>query len=740
MTNAPTSPPADPLAHLTQEGRPHLLIDHLTAVGEGAARFAGVFGAADHARVAGLWHDLGKYRPAFQSMIRAANGFEAHLEDAPGRVDHSTAGAIHAAKTLGAAGAAIAFAIAGHHAGLSNQLDLTERLRAKGALLEDAKRGGAPADLLDPPALATPGALRGKSPEHRRLQEMWTRMLFSALCDADRLDTEAFYDAGKAALRGGAPAVATLGARLAKHLDDIEARAEKTEVNRVRAEVRAACVAAAAEPPGVFSLTVPTGGGKTLASLAFALAHAERHGLGRVVVAIPFTSIIEQNARVFRDALGESAVLEHHSAFDPPRETAQNYLAAAENWDASVIVTTTVQLFESLFANRPRACRKLHRLARSVIVLDEAQTLPPGMLAPILDALRMLVEHFGASVVICTATQPAFRKEPWLSVGFDEVHEIVPAGTRAFERLERVRVHWPASEEPTDYATLATDIAAKRDVLAIVHLRKDARALCQEVDGRLGHEETLHLSALMCPDHRSRMLADIKRRKKAGEAIRLVATQVVEAGVDVDFAVVYRALGGMDSLAQAAGRCNREGKLELPGLGELHVFHAPTKPPPGVPQAALEVSKVLLAQRPDLNLFAPETYASYFRQLYSSRDLDKKKVQDARAAFNFENVASRFAIIEDDWSAPVVVPYGRAAVLVRLLERGGPSRRLLRALQRFAVNVSRKDRDAWVAAKLVRVVAETAYVIDPVLSAAYDLRFGLVPDRMGVGDAGSCVL
>jgi CRISPR-associated endonuclease/helicase Cas3 len=608
-------------------------------VGEGAARFAGAFGAAEHARVAGVWHDLGKYAATFQKMIREANGFAAHIEVEPGgRRDHSTAGAV-LASALGAAGGPIAFAIAGHHTGLSNRLDLVDRLRRWKDLLDHAKRGGAPAALLAMPALAVPQHLRGSTDDDKRLQEMWTRMLFSALCDADFLDTEAFYDAGKAALRGGAPAIARLSARLAEHLDGLQARAGDTEVNRVRAEVRAACVAAAAQAPGVFSLTVPTGGGKTLASLAFALAHAERHGLGRVVVAIPFTSIIEQSAAVYRAALGEGSVVEHHSAFDPSRETPKNRLAS-ENWDAPVVVTTTVQLFESLFANRPGACRKLHRLARSVVVLDEAQTLPPGMLVPILDALRTLVAHFGASVVICTATQPAFRRSGWLTTGFASVHEIVPSEVRAFDRLRRVRPRWPASEEPTSYAALAEEIAAERDVLAIVHLREDARTLCQTVDAKLGHDQTLHLSALMCPEHRSRVLADIKRRKKAGEPVRLVATQVVEAGVDVDFAIVYRALGGMDALAQAAGRCNREGKL--PGLGELRVFHAPTAPPPGVPRAALEVSRGLLAQRPDLDLFAGETYDAYFRQLYASRDLDKKKVQEARAALEFANVASRF--------------------------------------------------------------------------------------------------
>ena len=729
---------AAPLAHLTKEGRPHLLIDHLTEVGAGAARFAEAFGAAEWARIAGLWHDLGKYSITFQNMIRDANGFEAHIEGDPGGPrDHSTAGAVHAACTLGPSGTPIAFAIAGHHAGLSNQQALSDRLRSKGELLDHARQGGAPAAILAASPMALPAHVQGPTAEHRRLGEMWTRMLFSALCDADFLDTEAFYDAGRATLRGGGPPVAELEARLTRALDAVEASADDTEVNRVRAEVRRACTAAAGEAPGVFSLTVPTGGGKTLASLAFALAHARAHDLRRVVVAIPFTSIIEQSAAAYRAALGDDGVLEHHSAFDPARETPRNRVAG-ENWDAPVVVTTTVQLFESLFANRPRDCRKLHRLARSVIVLDEAQTLPPGLLAPILDGLRTLVRHFGVTVVICTATQPAFRRTPWLDVGFEAVREIVPAEVRAFDRLRRVRACWPASEDEIPYDTLAAEIAKERDVLAIVHLRKDARALCALLDGQLQHQETLHLSALMCPEHRSRVLAEIKQRKKDGEPIRLVATQLVEAGVDVDFAVVYRAMGGMDALAQAAGRCNREGKL--PGLGELRIFHAPTKPPSGVPRAALEAAQMLRRRDPALNLFAPATHTAYFERLYGSKDLDAKKIQEARRKHNFKEVADQFKLIEDDWSAPVVVPYGDAEARVRELEQRGPSRDRLRALQRFTVTVSRKDREAWLAAGLAREVQETVVVIERRVSDAYDARFGLVPDRLGRADPASHIV
>ncbi len=742
MTSGSASPKSltgEPLAHLTAEGHPHLLRDHLDAVARGAARFAEPFGSSAFAHIAGLWHDLGKYALAFQKMIREANGFEAHIEgDATGPRDHSSAGAIHAYRALGSAGLPVAFAVAGHHAGLANLHQLRDRLQRKAGCLDLALQGGAPAELLAAPSLATPDHLRGATMEHLCAREMWTRMLFSALCDADFLDTELFYNSGRASLRGGAPSIGELGDRLARHLDAIERDAPKTKVNEVRAEVRAACLAAAAEAPGIFSLTVPTGGGKTLASLSFALAHAAKHGLGRAVVAIPFTSIIEQSAAAYRDALGEDgAIVEHHSAFDPTRETAKNRVAA-ENWDAPVIVTTTVQLFESLFANRPSACRKLHRLARSVIILDEAQTLPTGLLAPILDALRTLVRDFGASVVICTATQPALGKAQGLACGFDQVREIIPTEMHAFERLQRVRVTWPASQEPTSYEDLSDQLVRERDVLAIVHLRADARALCKALDRRLGHEETLHLSALLCAEHRSRVLADIKARKARGEPVRLVATQVVEAGVDLDFAIVYRALGGVDALAQAAGRCNREGLLE--GLGELRVFCAPTQPPRGVPLTALGVTSGLLRKTPTLDLFSPSTYAAYFRQLYGARDLDEKKIQEARAKLEFENVSGRFALIEDEWSAPIVVPYESAAGPIRELERYGPSRSTLRALQRFTVNVSKKSRDAWIAKRYARTIHDTVVVLESAFSGAYHPRFGLMPDRVGVADPGAFII
>ncbi|RKI05467.1 CRISPR-associated endonuclease Cas3'' [Corallococcus sp. AB038B] len=730
-------------AHVDEQGRPHLLEEHLEAVGELAARFARRFGSEEWARLAGRWHDLGKYTAAFQRRIREENGIAAHLEqeDSSGPRDHSTAGALHSREVLGPdVGTPLAFVIAGHHAGLANAEALADRLQQEDRqrLYAQVLAWPAPEALLRVERLLTlPDflAVRPTSPREtrawRRRLEVWTRMFFSALCDADFLDTEAFFDAGRAALRAGSPPIPILRDRLSRHLGGLKARVQAqgplSEVNRVRAEVLEACLTRAAERPGIFSLTVPTGGGKTLASMAFALEHAVKHELERVVVAIPFTSIIEQNAAVYAEALGEDAVLEHHSGGDPERETARNRMAA-ENWDRPVVVTTTAQLFDSLFANRPGACRKLHRLAGSVIVLDEAQTLPPGLLAPILDVLRTLVSDHGASVVICTATQPALGRRPGLAEGFEQVREILPEPREAFRRLRRVRVCWPDADEPWSHERLADDLSRESSVLAIVHRRDDARRVCEALDSRLGDARTVHLSALMCPAHRNQVLDEIRERRTRGEHVRVVSTQLVEAGVDLDFPVVYRALGGLDALAQAAGRCNREGRLAEPG--ELRVFLASTEPPLGVPRTALGTTRALLGANPELDLFEPSTFDAYFKRLYGAKSLDAKGIQEQREQLRFRETAERFRFIEDDWSAPVVVRWGDAPALVAELEQRGPSRDRLRRLQRFTVNVTRRQRESWLASRRARWVAETVVVLGEAEATAYDARLGLVPERV----------
>jgi CRISPR-associated endonuclease/helicase Cas3 len=734
------------IAHLAEDGREHALSDHLEAVGHLAGLFAEKWGARAFGEVAGNLHDLGKYAEDFQAYIRSARDLQerrdAHIEgdaETPeprrGRVDHSSAGALKARELYGHLGELLAFVIAGHHAGLADREALQGRLQRKLGRLPDALAGSPPLSVLeqrlplDPPYSTAPKDAADAEQIKRRL-ELWTRMLFSALCDADFLDTEAFFDRTQTTARAEArsPSLADLLASLTAFVAEKERLAAPTEVNSVRREVRQAAAKEAEGAPGVFTLTVPTGGGKTLTGMEFALRHALANGLDRVVIAIPFTSIIEQNAEVYRAAFGsESVVLEHHASFDPQRETARSRLAS-QNWDVPIVVTTTVQLFESLFARRTSRCRKLHNLARSVIVLDEAQTMPPSLLEPTLEVLESLVRDYGASLVISTATQPAFARESLGHFGFEVVREIAPPSLQAFERLRRVDVRWPTSFEGTPYTQLAVEIAGHEDVLAITHRRADARRLTELLDERLGDDSTVHLSALMCAEHRSGVLRGIRQRKKDGKPVRVVSTQLVEAGVDLDFPVVYRALAGLDSLAQAAGRCNREGALER---GELRVFVAETAPPPGVLTRGQRITEGMLRADPALDLSSSAPHRTYFERLYTTGETDKKAIQAARARLNFQEVAGLYKLIEDDWSEPVIVRFGRASDLLEGLERFGPSRDRLRALGRFSVNVPKRLVAQWIAAGAAERDDESGVVQIAEHVSAYDDRFGLVPERVG---------
>lgn len=732
-----------PLAHTREDGATHALAEHLEAVAQRAARHAHPFGGDKQAEIAGLWHDLGKYSQDFQDYLRGAAGVQAHLETdaeiaAKKKVDHSSAGALHAALRSPEHGLAIAFAIAGHHAGLADFGKLRERLAIKQPRLDAAIAGGAPSELLSRNVPALPANVR---PAHRndfdalRRFELFTRMLFSALCDADFLDTEAFFDSSRTQLRSGGVSLPELARRITAYVDQLTAAAAATSVNTLRREIRLAALNQAAVSPGIFTLTVPTGGGKTLTAMEFALHHAVHHGLRRVIVALPFTAILEQSADVYRSAFDVSeqdlTVLEHHATLDPLRETAQSRIAC-ENWDAPVVVTTNVQLLESLFARRTSKCRKLHNLAHSVIILDEAQTLPRGFVAPTTDVLEALVQNYGCSIVLCTATQPALSRSQLGSAGFTQVTEIAPDPQRLAKELRRVEVDWSLATNVTNYQTLADHLADEPDVLAIVHRRDDAKALVRAVDTRTEHHSTVHLSAFMCPAHRRERLAEIYARKKRGEGVRVVATQLVEAGVDLDFPIVYRALAGIDALTQAAGRCNREGKLGR--LGLLRVFRAETEPPPGILRQALAITELLL-KAGSIDLFDPSTHTKFFSWLYATGGadaLDTEKIQSKRAEWCFEYVAEKYRLIDQDWAESIAIPWDdRARKAIQSLRILGPSRARLRELARVTVTVNRKDVDSWRREKLVEDIADgTATVL--LDSTAYDERFGLDPERVGL--------
>ncbi len=705
--------------------RPHSewqpLADHLDLVAEAARMFADAFGSAEWGRLAGLWHDLGKYAPEFQKMIGAGDP-DAHVEGASGRVDHSSAGAMLAWSKDSRAGKILAFGIAGHHAGLADDVDLfrTRLVDPKRRESFEKLRHLVPARMLDAP-LPVPPAWLQDGPCGPRTFELWIRFLFSALCDADFLDTERFYDSARTSVRGTGPALSALKESLDSHLQVMTRDAPRSTVNEFRARVLATCRARATDTPGIFSLTVPTGGGKTLASLAFALDHAMRHDLRRVVIAIPFTSIIEQTAAVYRGILPEGSIVEHHSSLDPAREDHRNRLAC-ENWDAPVIVTTNVQLLESLFAARPSRCRKLHNLARSVIAFDEAQTLPVALLAATLEVLQELRDHYGCTIVLSTATQPALGARVGFP-GLRGVREIMDSPAADLKSMQRVDVAWPPDPSTvTTYEQLAGRMAALPQALAIVHRRDDARALV-----RLLPPDTLHLSALMCPAHRSAVLRDVKDRQKRGAPCRLVATQVVEAGVDIDFPVVFRAMAGLDALAQAAGRCNREGRS---ARGRFEVFVAETSPPQGLLRKGFETALGMLREaKGAIDLFDPAVYERYFRKLHNASEIDAHGIQALRKEFNYRQVAERFQVIEETGTEAVVVPYSdEAAARVERLRCDGPSRLALRRLQPFLVKIYPKQVRALGEAGAVERVAEQALVIAPAYRGLYDERFGLVLD------------
>lgn len=670
---------------------------HLDNVATLAADFASDFGAADWARLAGLWHDLGKYSAEFQAYLAAAADPDA--EGGPSRgPDHSTAGAQHANRTLPRGlGNLLAYTIAGHHSGLTDGTSsggscLEARLRKE---IKDCARH-APASLLAAPPPSLPPSLLARGiPETENAARLATflRFVFSALVDADRLDTEAFCSPEKAESRNRpAPSLTELETRLHAYLGTLDTSRATTAVNAERTAVREACLRAAALTPGFFSLTVPTGGGKTLSSLAFALRHAIRHGLRRVVYAIPFTSIVEQNAQVFRDALGDDAILEHHCNFEPPpeRDTPARQLAV-ENWDAPLIVSTNVQLFESLFASRPSRCRKLHNLARSVIILDEAQSIPVEFLAPCLFILRELVRTYGCTVLLCTATQPAIHRRPDFPIGIDGVRPIIADEAALFRSLARVRHERRGKLTP---AELSAEIARERQVLAIVRTRREAAELFQLLpdDGT-----RFHLSGQMCAVHRTLVLDTIRARLRAGEPCRLVSTNLIEAGVDVDFPAVFRALAGLDAIAQAAGRCNRGGLLNACGqLGRLVIYGTPDECPVGsLRLAAQDTAEVLgLPEGADpLSLAAVEKF--FLQHFWSRRDRwDDKDVLGCfpcignGLSFQFATAAERFALIDDTYR-PVVVGYDeRSKKIIDELFRGAPATRdTFRALQRYTVTI-----------------------------------------------------
>lgn len=695
----------------------HGLADHLHGTGDRAGRSLERLGLAELGRAAGLLHDLGKFTPEFQKRLRGGPS-----------VNHSTAGAqvaceqypSHLAKL-------IAFCVAGHHAGLANGVNgdkttaLVDRLRERVPALDPVWRN----EIALPPLTSPRVRPRGRDSAGFTASFL-IRLVFSALVDADYLDTESYYDGARSTQtpRGEHPSLEALRHRLDGHLAKFNSKA-RTPVNELRDEVLAHARQRAVESPGLFTLTVPTGGGKTLTSLAFALDHAVRHGLDRVIYVIPYTNIIEQTADVFRGALGAETqgapdfVIEHHSAFEEDRIKGrwgrQKLLLAMENWNAPIVVTTAVQFFESLFANRPSRCRKLHNIAGSVVVLDETQTLPLGFLRPCVAAIDELVRNWRASVVLCSATQPALAEDSGFAGGLRDVRELAPEPVRLQERLRRTRLR---SRDIVTEDELAGRLRETAQVLCILNTRRRARSVYEAIRGCEG---ATHLTTLMCARHRRHVLGDVGSRLKAGEPIRLVATSLVEAGVDLDFPVVWREEAGLESIIQAAGRCNREGHATS---GDVFVFRFPAEDgriPAEIASAASAARSVLRNHEDATSL---EAIREYFETLYwaSGEDaLDKKGILPRLSErtnsldFPFETIAREFHLIETPM-VPVIVRYRgpdgtdrTADGLMKELDFAERPGGLARRLQPYSVPVPPRARAALLSAGSARIVQEARF-------------------------------
>jgi CRISPR-associated endonuclease/helicase Cas3 len=745
------------------------LAHHLSMVGKSAAAFAALFGASTMALAMGLLHDAGKASRAYQSYIRRPRD-----QGGPKGPDHSSAGAKEAVGLYGdQLGRLMAFGIAGHHAGLMDGAgheggSLSSRLAKQ---VEDyAGWQDHAADLPSAQALMAGLPKFGRNAIEAGFSgSFFVRMLFSCLVDADFLATETFHARSRGEeppARGGAleqAHVETVRAHMARH------RRDDTPVNRLRSKILDYATAKATLPPGLFTLTVPTGGGKTLTSLSFGMEHAGVHDLRRIVYVIPFTSIIEQTAQIFREEVGlGDAVLEHHSNFDFDRWTPGNgndqeeegaaglakLRRDTENWDAPVIVTTAVQFFESLFAARTGKARKLHNLAKSVIILDEAQSIPVHLLRPSMAAIDELARNYGASVILCTATQPALRTQdgalPKSAGGaaegleIDDERELAPHPQDLYEQLKRVEVEW--RREPVTDAQIAERFAAQPQMLCIVNSRAHARDLF----GAIGDQEgAVHLTTLMCARHRRAVLGGVRENLKAGRPVRLIATSLIEAGVDVSFPEVWRAAAGLSNIAQAAGRCNREGRLD--GFGRTVVFEPAAiegrKPVPDMIMPFYQAAKnVLRTQGVDvLSLGAVQDYYRwlYWEQGYEALDAATiagervpiiPAIRDTARKFDFPfaRIAAAFRMI-DDVMDPVIVPWdGEAREAIDSLRHAPlPPAGVQRKLQQYTVPVPAKARGAMLASGAVQairpedygdrfIVLESCSLYDPALGLRLD--------------------
>ena len=660
------------LAHIDGD-REQSVKDHLRGTADLAEEFAAKFGKADWGYCCGMLHDIGKYSQEFQRKIH---------ENLNIQVDHSTAGA-KVCNELGGYYWLLTYCIAGHHAGL---LDLGRKGLPSSLLGRLEKRlcdySAFEKEIKIPQITTPPITLNPEKDPHFALS-VFIRMLYSCLVDADFLDTEHFMSNGTVQ-RDSGECMEVLLDKLKDRIAKWLVNRDDTTVNGRRSEILRNCLEQGKNPKGLFQLTVPTGGGKTVASLAFALQHAVENHMDRVIYVIPYTSIIEQNAQVFREILSSENVLENHSNVDyESSEEFKPMQLAAENWDKPVVVTTNVQFFESLYANKSSKCRKLHNIVNSVIIFDEAQMLPANYLKPCMAMIEELLQQYGTSIVLCTATQPAlqqFLPEKYVA------RELCPRRDEQFRFFERVTYQ---NIDTVTEEEMAEKLQQEWHALCIVNTRKRAQRLYEQLQG----EGVYHLSTTMYPAHRKRALAEIRERldDKKGKKCIVISTSLVEAGVDLDFTSVYRELAGVDSIIQAAGRCNRNGESGK-DKSIVRIFQWEDKESVSGQRQQIDTTKNLLAEGRDIT--ALDNITEYFRRLYriKGESLDIKKILDKfkDGNYQFATVAGEFNLIEENTVTVYINREPEAeALLQEILQQGLTKNRMRRAGQ-YCVNVRKK--------------------------------------------------
>ena len=703
--------------------------EHCLGVAKLAMQFANEFGMGDWGYILGILHDKGKEKKEFQEYICDINGVPGHKRWTQKGKAHSYVGAILAKDLYPGYFPIMSQPIMGHHGSMQNYYDFKKSMNQN--LPTEIHKSNKTTLLLNVEAI--------ESLDKEFDFSVFMRMLFSCLKDADIIDTENFMNISKAQHCSKSVTLQELLPKLTNRLQELSSM--NSHVNRIRKRIQELCIQKSEDEKGFYGLTVPTGGGKTLSSVLWAMKHAIHNGQKRIIIAIPFTSIIVQTAKILKGIFGEENVLEHHCNFFVDDETDDEELKericmATSNWDYPIIVTTNVQLFESMFSNKASDCRKLHNLANSVIILDEVQALPTEYINPILEILKVYKNHFGVSVLFMTASQPILcgTHKSWSNKIFKGIapkdwHEIIPFSEQLHDKLRRVEIK--AEKNEFSYEDIANKLCKYPRVLCIVNSRKDAK----EIFDKLPKEGSFHLSRLMCPVDVQSKIGKIQNALQAEASIvRVVSTQLIEAGVDMDFPVVFRQEAGLDSIIQAAGRCNREGKNKF---GHTYVFKLDHRPIKGSLSDAINAFNLFKQDNYD-DWLSPKAMYDYYKWLYKEADFDKEHIEkecgwdneEDCPAINFETIHQKFKLIENDGIGIIALTNNNRELLRQIKAEGKIDQQKLKQLGKYTVNICRRDFDKLLSQGLLEEIIPLSGIFQTISVDQYNIDIGLVFDNI----------